>query len=601
MEDSQFSDEKKSFCGQCVNQLKSSVATFLVLGFTLHAAPAFASLLNDSLQTEAQYLQALTKADEAEFRKNFETYFLLILSKKQKKAYASYSSLEDRKVYIEAYWNAANPNPLFPENDWILEFNRRVEHAKTNFPAPRSPFVDARGRYYIKYGKPRRRFEDPGGHVSANFFNKPNIQKWFQTQNVTYSLAPNETWSYENVADNLIVHFVREGNVFREVSGLVDMIESGFRNNQAVVQGMRREPNWQYWLWADMIKRRTGISPIINFYRGKIDLLETTLIQAAGSSNPQMYLLTNAEEVAVPQSVLHRRAMELDMTVDMIKKRAPSAAHDPVQGESKIEFDHRVSQFRGPNGKTRIDITLLSKLKKNLLKKGKNKVGDALDLKFSGMLRDANFQSIIKNETAFLLERQQAKRANLESAAGSLALLAAPQTVEMTLQVEEVVSQKLGFSRHMVDIRDFSGEGLQISDVSFLLEAKNERLRQALPVTQFEGLTTSPYPWVKIKKSRPPLFYFEIYNLKDAGMAEDVEISYRISSFSGSVPAEGSGKRKSSVSSTYTRTVGGNVMQELIEINLANVSKGRRLLEITVSHPGDRSISATVNRLIEID
>jgi GWxTD domain-containing protein len=164
----------------------------------------------DSLKAEKQYLAALRTADDTAFKNEFETEFLLLLDAQQTQAYDSLATLGGRKAYIENYWKASNPNPLLPENDWLVDFLKRRAYARENFPAPEPPYFDDRGKYYLKYGKPSFRYWESGS--PDNFY-------------------PNESWSYENVARNFLVHFVKDGPAFRETDNILAFYQSGkFRN-----------------------------------------------------------------------------------------------------------------------------------------------------------------------------------------------------------------------------------------------------------------------------------------------------------------------------------------------------------------------------------
>ncbi|MFQ5630147.1 MAG: GWxTD domain-containing protein, partial [bacterium] len=246
---------------------------------------AFSQSAPDSTISVKQYFDALQNADEQAFEEKYEPYFLLILSPRQKKVYQSYQELDERKAYMFYYWKASNPNPLLPENDWLLEFNRRVAYAKKQFPHRRSPYIDDRGKIYIRYGKPRRRFEDSGGSTRAIFFNKENVRGHFKLGGpVNYTLAANETWSYENVTDDFLVHFVKEGTYFREIKSLDELVTSGKRVNQVVIPGGggARDPSWVYWFWADMVKKRAPVSPVLARAAAKITDLEHSIEFAIG-------------------------------------------------------------------------------------------------------------------------------------------------------------------------------------------------------------------------------------------------------------------------------------------------------------------------------
>jgi len=189
----------------------------------------------DSIKTEKAYLAALRAADEKIFQNEFEAEFLLLLDKPQTLEYDSLSTLNGRKAYIENYWQAANPNPLLPENDWLLDVLKRRAYARENFPAPAPPYFDDRGKYYFKYGKPSFRYVDNGGY-QQNCLNC-----------LRYITISNESWSYENVAHNFLAHFIKDGAVFRETDNLSSFLEMGKFHNPE--------------LWSEIVKKRAAVAP----------------------------------------------------------------------------------------------------------------------------------------------------------------------------------------------------------------------------------------------------------------------------------------------------------------------------------------------------
>lgn len=560
-------------------------------------------VVQDSTSTEQGYFTALKAADEKIFKQNFDVYFFLLLSKDQKSEYASFKTIDEKKAYIQNYWKASNPNPLLPENDWLLEFNRRIKYAKEHFRRANHPYVDDRGKYYIKYGKPHRRYEDPGGIQRVKFTNNERARGLLSLRSpVNYSTLANETWSYENVGRDIVVHFVKEGISYREVGSLMEILDDkrAMQKSVPTFSGnplFKSDPNMIYWLWGDMIKQRIGISPIldraaaeVSFVKESITLSEKGAWQLEG----------------LPQVSLKNRSDELTAEIKYARNMSPTVAHDPIQAENKLSFFDDVAQFRGPNGKTRLNISLLVPYKKNLVNKIKKSMTDTLNLEFSGMIRDVNFDPVMKNQVTSSLMMQSVVKDKLQNAVGKFMLLANPQNAELTLQVSENYNDKIGFYRQPVEIRDFSGSVLMISDIQLYYEVKTLIEKQILPTVLLDGIPVSPYPFQKISRKKPPLFHFEIYNVKSSGIKDNMQISYRITALKKSdniidnLKNILSGSDQASVSVITTRPVTGENIQELIEFDFKNVKKGRNLLEVTVSATSDSTLKAVSLKEIEV-
>ena len=516
------------------------------------AAYLFASEAGiDSVLNEREYYSKLQTADEETFKRDFESYIFFLLDSEQKRTYKGLRSLDERKAYIQYYWKVSNPNPLFPQNEWLLEFNRRVQYAKSYFRNPSSiPYVDDRGIFYIKYGEPLRRFKDLGGDVRLD-----------DDFRLFYSTLPNETWSYENLKPNFVVYFVEDGVSYRQVRSLIEaVIDRGFMNQ-----------NKEYAILADMIRKRETISP--------------ALFQAAG------YIRMQADRGdpglnKPPLAALRNRTEELIFHNEVALLKAPHAARDPLQAENRLEFFDRVAQFRGPGGKTRIDVALLVPLKKNLINTFKKSLEDTLNVEFSGMLRDANFEPLIKNQSSLSLAVKLAAREALPNAVGRFSLLAKTQDAELTLQVEEKQRHKTGYNRRPFQIRDFtSATELMLSDIQLNYRVKNHVQKWILPTSQREDVLLSPYPNQEVRKKNPLLVYFEIYNIQSADVGETIQISYTITSMK---------ENQASVNVTFTRPALNQNMDELVEIDLKNVKKGWNLLQVSVSsvqHPTIQAVS----------
>ncbi|MFQ5637353.1 MAG: GWxTD domain-containing protein [bacterium] len=285
------------------------------------AAPAIGSSADaDSLITEQVYLAQLQAADATTFKREFESYFLLLLEPEHKSAYDSLQSLDEKKAFIEHYWKAANPNPLLPENDWLLEFNRRVRYARKHFRRVSPPFVDDRGLYYIKFGKPKIRYEDMG---------RPGI-------------AAYEVWSYESVQRNFVLYFVKEGVGYREIEDLTDI----------VVQGKPKYEAGKLWLWSSLVKKVRHVSPVLGEAAAKIEFLEEAIAYAKTHPNARSVF---AEELNAPHGII--ATIDTDVKVEKHKARiaAPSSARDPLVAKNELEFFDQIAQFRGPRGKTRAE------------------------------------------------------------------------------------------------------------------------------------------------------------------------------------------------------------------------------------------------------
>jgi GWxTD domain-containing protein len=530
----------------------------------------FASLRQgrlDSLRTEKQYLAALRAADETTFKNEFESEFMLLLDPPQRQAYDSLTTLDGRKAYIENYWKASNPNPLLPENDWLLDILKRRAYARENFPVSEPPYFDDRGKYYLKYGKPQFRFEDAG----------------------SIAVFPNESWSYENVSRNFLVHFVRWSRRYHEVESLAKAIIGTRRSTKANV-------------WAALITQRAAVSPAFARAWGFLEEQKTAQIHTRFTGRPGLL----AAELQNPQERIFQFMREQEHEASRAKERAPVVSYDPIKAVNRLKFFHSATQFREADGYTRVEVVLLTPLRGNYKKKLDPLSSDTLDVEFGCMLRSLEFDSLFAARRQKKIPENLAAATSLPHAVEQMAFVCAPPQAELTLQVRDRQRESLGFQRQALAIRDFSGHGLAISDIQFYTEINDAHQRQLLPLLRKQGMALTPYPYLEVWKNLPLICYFEIYNLKTAGAINEYEIAYKfllgksgrnvIKKFAAWI----SGKKEATVGLTHTRPVIDDTAKELIGIDLSHVPAGVHRLEITVTAANNRRLAASVQRELNV-
>lgn len=532
--------------------------------------------------TEEAYLQGLWAADDSTFRHRYEVPFLLLLDESQQQSYLLLDSLEHRKAFIERYWKASNPDPLLPQNDWLVDFLRRCAYVWKNFPTQEPPYFDDRGKYYIKYGKPQARYQDGGGFRRITFFRNDDPR-------ANYTVIPNETWSYENVVPDFIVHFVQQGTIFREARSLIE----------ALVDRRRAIMVWQ---WGDMVKRRAAVSPVLGKAAMKVHELETVLLHAAVSGRPG---LLRGETASPPDRILEIvRANE--ETVSRASREAPPAAREGIQAKNRLVFHDQIAQFRAPDGRTRLRVFVLSPLRKNLVKRLDPQAQDSVDVEFAMLLRDESYDPVASTQAVEHLPLRLALAESLPNAVGSLSVDADPGTGDLTVQVKDLRKGRIGFRRRPLVVRDFQGRGLMLSDILLLAEAPAAARRRLLPVVVDEALPMVPYPYRKTQRRRPLFCYFEVYNLRAAGVGPAYEVTYsvvlqhRSSGVVNKISELLSGSGEAAIRVTVDRPVVSDTGKELISLDLSNLVDGDYELEVTVTAKGNQSLTARATRQLTV-
>jgi hypothetical protein len=441
------------------------------------------------------------------------------------------------------------------------------------------------------------RYEDPGGIRRVAFFNLANyelLRKMYSLKGRPeqyYNVIANETWAYENVARDFVVHFMKEGVRFREIADL----------SQAIVNHQRKDQSWQL---SDLIKQRAAVSPVLARTAMEIERFEVAMLHAIGLQRRGELIMNEIQAPAERMIAIARAGV---YEAEKARAEAPAAAHEPIKAVNRVAFTEAAAQFRGPNGYNRIELDLFAPFKKNFVEQLDTASTDTLFLEFAWLLRDQRLEEIGGRRARREIPLALAARENLPNAAARLTFLALPQAMELFLQVKDRVSGHIGFTRRAFEPRAFGGQELALSDLQFYAEVKNENQSAVLPVVDKQNFALTPYPFPKIRKRIPLFCYFEIYNLRASGMTGDYEIGYRVISdlaqeslfkkFSRLL----AGARESAVSVSHAQAVGEDATQELIALDLGNLSAGAYRLEVTITSVANPKLKASVTRAIEVE
>lgn len=569
--------------------LKSDEQKAVYLTFTLN------EIFDDSLPVTLHYFDRMFSANDSIFIQEFEREFLLILNDTQTQYYHDLSGVTEKKEFINYYWRVNNPNPVLDQNDLLLGHIRRCAYARANYSTGDPKNIDDRGRYYIKYGEPQARFVDPGGMRRIALFTPgiyERIKRYYGFKGAppkNYTTPANETWSYENISANFVVHFVSGVRGFREIDSLSDILTSRKLANMA-------------WQWSDLIKQRAPISPTLSEVSAEITAFEDQILLDALSRN------TSGERVSkgAADDKMIQYLKKGEEPIENGRSRIPTIFYKPIHAENQIPFSHRIAQFRGADNHSRVEIFFLSPLVNNFLPDEDNKMLDTVSVEFSAMLRNRFHNPIAREQISAFAIVNRFEKETLENAVGMLILEAKPQSSDLTMQIRNLRKSQTGFSRLNMDVRDFNSSTLMISDIQLYWQIENENLMDNLPSIEKQGLILSPYPFQKIRKSETVFCYFEIYNLISSGVRDEYELTYKITSqddkkglFS-KLTRLLKGREEISISLQQEQIVRGDFVEELIGLDMSNLGNGKHLLEIQVADKADSSFSVKAVSLIDI-
>ena len=137
------------------------------------------------------------KADP--YKKWVQEDVVYLIDDRERTAFLSLTTNEERDMFIEQFWERRNPTPGSAVNSFKTEHYRRLARANTHYSWNSTPgWKTDRGRIYILYGPPDEIESHPSGEPARN----GNVAR-----------APFEQWRYrtmKGIGTNVIVDFEDE-------------------------------------------------------------------------------------------------------------------------------------------------------------------------------------------------------------------------------------------------------------------------------------------------------------------------------------------------------------------------------------------------------
>ena len=144
--------------------------------------------------TPAQTAEPASRAADPDrsgaYRKWLHEDVAYIITERERAAFESLATDEERDHFIEQFWLRRDPTPGTEENEFKQEHYRRIAYANEHFASTIAGWKTDRGRIYITYGPPDEIESHPFGSATS---------------------APFEQWLYrhiEGIGTNIIVEFV---------------------------------------------------------------------------------------------------------------------------------------------------------------------------------------------------------------------------------------------------------------------------------------------------------------------------------------------------------------------------------------------------------
>jgi len=554
----------------------------------------------EELRPETRFFQTMQDADAERFAKEYEPPFLLVLKENEREHYMTYEILEEKKAFIEKYIKSKNLNPLYSVNYWFLEYIGRYYYARQHFALDNPPFFDDRGAYYIKYGRPVRRFEDPGGYKRIHLFWRDVETPIVDPPNPDFRSKPNETWYYSDDENEFTVHFIKEP-VWKQTDRL----------NEALFSQRERDRSWQ---WLELVKEREWVSPEYSGMSAYLQQMEEKF---------SVYEWAEADDPAEPERIEFVFDFQGDIRVRPHRLFAEAMNYMQAQEHSArlnavpnigarlkdanaLDFNSRVAQFKNDDGSTRLDVVVLAPLSEITERRESAGGPDTTVIEYQYVIRDKDFNPQFITDTAHEISLSAARQAGMPNDIAMETANLQATSGELTVQIMDMFNRNRGFRQEPVEVRDFSGDALMISDIQLYGDAGRYTFKDMIPVLDVENVSVVPYPYRVILNNEPLLCFFEVYNIEKAGIRGmyNIEITVKSAASSQNVLTRFfnwlTRSKGIKLSIAQTRRVEGNDSSELLTLDLTELSRGEYTLELAASDPSDKNTIASVQRNIVV-
>ena len=485
-------------------------------------------------------LENIALVRDEEFLKDVFDPMRPLCTREEREAFEK-APVAERGACVRLFWRKRDPTPGTLENERLLEHYYRLKFARASFAIPVKPFYDDRGKVFLRYGKPQNRYASPlyQGNVKSN-----------------------ESWSYEDLQENLVFDFVEEGGIFREVDDLSRAAGTG--------------------------------TPFESRYRVATDLY------AERADLSQMYARLGLLTYSHP-SELAARVSEISAAKATAQRRASPEVYVHNYHARPLEFAFSWATFRGDSGKSATEVYLGIPARQLGYRRQVDK-SILSHIEATVVVEDSAYNEVSSRTWSRQFVTSDSSEIRRAYPLLLQTLSVPPGSYRLILQVANPEGQGLGIYRMPFVARSYVGNGLMLSDIELAFE-----VQPAAGEGEFvkHNLLVRPYPMDSMERTRPIYLYYEVYNLSaDADNRSRYRVEYETRvlqqdrSFFKSIAGIFGGGKKRGISSSYQQQNTGNVAHEYLALDMGNLPKGTVEISVRVTDESTGQTAQTKRRLI---
>lgn len=473
---------------------------------------------------------------------------------------------ENREAFLRAFWLRKDPFKTSGGTMRRVEHYRRVWYARTFFGKRTFPW-DRRGDVYIRYGEPD--YKSNWREVNA----KVPLKVQRVQEKIAFQLYGRRGLDVNYIGPVFPVRTERDDPDQNRPVDDPGFVEVGLLGWKPITVGNTwAAVPWEVWIYTEVD-----------------DGMEVAFTDEFNSGNfnyAPVPTLTLSEVLQVHDRGTPLTFMQRMTDFSPARRVAAVASKEPdrfdISHLQPFDFYYDPLAFRGENGKTELQIDI------------------GLPINSVSLPAQApDTTVVIERRIALLTERQQeaARFRNdvaipMNSATRGKGLMARdrvrleidPGKYELAMQMWQVDTDVLGVYRQALELDDFSGEGLMLSDlqVAQRIYEADEGADPRFVRGKWAMVTT---PSRTFFAGDPVFVYFEIYNLsRDAFGATRYEVAFSVGASETAQLTQARIRKQDgeSVAVQYEQVGTESVISDYVELNVGQMRAGRYVLHMTV-------------------
>jgi len=196
---------------------RAALAAGVLLALLGAAAPAVAQKKDDPEAAKKE-----ERAMRERWRQWMENEVAYIITDEEKALFDKLSTDEERDRFVEDFWRRRDPEPRTAENEYKIEYYRRIAYANDRYASGIPGWKSDRGRVYITLGPP----DSIETHPAGSYYEGGLTSHGGST--LTYPL---QVWTYRRIpwiGDDVRIEFVDKSSsgAFKLLSGPLDRADT---------------------------------------------------------------------------------------------------------------------------------------------------------------------------------------------------------------------------------------------------------------------------------------------------------------------------------------------------------------------------------------